>query len=162
VSITSLPAFEAAVVTAVRALLDAVPGVDHVYDGEPHAPDWPTFLDAFRLEDGTIRGWIVFPDVEETRSGARENHVAVRVVIRGFRSVELAKGTRAEFRATVLGVVDAFRNSNLNGTVEFTDPMTTRLRGQELAGQLVEDRMLGDVLCHVAELELVGHEWLTY
>jgi hypothetical protein len=157
-TLTALPEFLSQAVEQLRSLLAQVEGVVNVRDGDPVTRDWATFAAAFRLDDGTVQGWLCYPGLTDERSAAREDRITLRCIVRGFRVVDLDGGSREAFRATVARVWDALRLTTLNGVVEFVDPLRSRLGD----GVLVEDRLVGDVLCHVAELDVVGTAWLTF
>jgi hypothetical protein len=164
VTLTALAGYTAQILTQAKAILEAVAGVVNVTTGETHLYDWPSYDAVWRRPDGTLEGWVlIVPDVVEVPSATRESAVTVRVLIRGIRSAAFdpttrLSTTRAAFQALVEAVLDAFRNSTLGGLLQFSDPVRSRLEDEALT----EDRMIGDVLCHVAEIELVGHEWLVF
>jgi hypothetical protein len=158
VTITALPETVARAQDHVRLILAQTAGIEHVYDGDPHALDWSDYLGQFRRDDGLLTGWLVTTGWTETRQGTRQNHVRLVFGLQGFRAIDLAGGSREAWRATLARVFDAFRASTLSDSVDVVEPVRSRLA----EGRLVEDRVLGDVLAHVSDLELVAHVWVTF
>jgi len=142
----------ARLVEQARLELGAVTGVTPL-DGWPPVTDWRTFLDAFRQPDTRIEGWVVEVSwTEDALTLGPVTEVTATLRLQGFRSVDVAGASREAFRGTVARVFDAFRHSRLDGQVDYCDPIVSRLD----RGATVEERMTGDVLCHVCDIDVIG------
>jgi hypothetical protein len=150
--LATLPELLAAVSDRARDEVGAVTGIP-VWDGEPALTDWPALTAAMRQADGRIEAWVVdvgYAEAAYTLGPVSELTLHVRV--RGFRSMQLEAGSREAFRRTVGTLFDRFRRGNLGGLVDILDPPVSQL-GE---GQVIDEALVSDVLCHRASLVLTG------
>lgn len=158
--VTIGPTIEAAL-TAAQTTLAAVVTPIPVRIGRPIVTDWAAYLETFRRPDGRIEGWLLDVDWTETPYSMHENELTIRLFIDGFRSVDLAANSRTAFRTTVAAVCDAFRTATLGGLVDLVEPIAPRTPPDEGGGMLTE-RTDGEILCHVANLLLIGRALVVW
>jgi len=157
-----LDAIEAAVRAAVATAINA----EHVtagwppmvvQTGVPLLSSWPEYVTAFRQPDGRIEGWFVLVGFAEMGLAFGWNELHISATLTGFRSRVSAGGSLSAFRKTVGALFEApvLVGGTLGGLVEFVEgPLASRLE----SGALIEDREMGDVICHVTELGLTARQ----
>lgn len=145
----------AAILTAIKALLETVSGIGIVHKSQRLTTDWTSFVKQFVDDDGFINGWTISrrtsPETYKTNTQAERKYT---FVIRGFRGVQDAAEPHSElvFQELVEAVCDVFRaDYDLGEACEFHGPLQVNV---------VDYRMFGGVLCHYAEAELTAQELL--
>lgn len=148
-----------AIRTAIKAVLGTIPNIGVIHDYERQTADPTTFLSWFRSSDTAtpdehyLQGWTISEEaiddeLMDVGGTTGNNLVTHRMVIKGYRSLDdsgaseltfldLIESVQAKLRADVIGTA-------LDGVVLGTSgPMQVR----RLAYWV-----LGDILCHYAEL----------
>ena len=138
---------------AVANMLAEVDGIGVIHQYQRFAAEAPAFLAFFQpVPDGPINGWVItrVRTVTETASSTHE----VRrhdFAIRGYYGLQDASASELTFQALVESICAKFReDQTLEGTAQFSEPVQV---------ELVDLRMFGGVLCHVAELKLTAEEF---
>jgi hypothetical protein len=149
---------EATVRASIKTLLEGVSNIGLVYDLEPFAADWDIFLKRFKTTISSvdmIRGWTIsceaIPAQGFVATGARNtgNQYFYEYHIRGYQSFDYDTSTEKTFLVVVLAVMAALNGGIVSGTVFNAD-----------LAQLTSytPRILGGVLCHVAEIVQIVRE----
>lgn len=144
-----------AILTAVKAILTANSDVGAVYDYEPLAGDWQTFILAMRdpTDTDVINGWTISRSGFTEKAETNEEHErAHEFTISGFYGLTGAGTSEKTFNAVVEDLCDDFRataNMTLGGTADRIDAPT---------GGVIQKRSFGSVLCHVATFKLTVYE----
>jgi hypothetical protein len=149
----------------IKAQVEIVAGTGNVHSHLPYAADQRAILQKFAVTiDGVqqLRGWWVerqqrrVAEAEfDTQGSLNWSHVFVVVGVMSFRD---ATDTDATFGDMIDDVIDSLAlmtqkpSDYLPGAWQVVPP---RLRVQEL-------RMIGDVLCHYAEIILIPHKETVY
>ena len=150
---------------AIKEQVAAVVGAGNVHSHLPYAADWRMLNQKFLTTiDGVqqLRGWWVerqqrrVAEAEfDTQGSLNWSHHFVVVGVMSFRD---ERDTDATFGDLIDDVIDSLSlitqrpSAYLPGAWQMAPP---RLRVQEL-------RMIGDVLCHYAEIIVIPHKETTY
>ncbi len=145
----------------IKVILSGVPGIGVVHDYERLALDWNKFLERFKDADGHINGCSFarekWQERQQTMGETETCHIFV------FRRVMGLQDDRAtgilfddhleDFRAAFGG------DETLGGTCRTINPDWGPMEGAVgLQGDIIEPRMFGNVLCHLAECRLCAIE----
>ena len=149
----------------IKAQVEIVAGTGNVHSHLPYAADQRAILQKFMTTiDGVqqLRGWWVerqqrrVAEAEfDTQGSLNWSHVFIIVGVMSFRD---ATDTDATFGNMIDDVIDSLAlmtnrpTDFMSGVWQIVPP---RLRVQEL-------RMIGDVLCHYAEIILIPHKTTDY
>jgi hypothetical protein len=124
-----------------------------VDDGYPVVAEWSDFLARYQHADGRIEGWLL--DVqwgEEALTLGPVSEAIVRLRIFGFRSMNVATGSRPAFRRTVANLFDHFRTGRMADVLELVEPPQSLLDH----AAATEDRLWSSVLVHCCDLVVLG------
>jgi len=142
--------------TQLKTVVAAVVDIGLVYDYERWAAEWSKVLDIFRATiqgKDRIQAWTITregtpaEDLDTEREWRR--HL---MVIRGYRGLDDTQGSEKQFQDLIETVCTALRGQRagqLAGTVTILRPAQVRI---------VENRLLGDVLCHYCEIAVQAEE----
>ncbi len=141
------------VATAIKTLIQTVPGTANVFDYMPLAKGWKAFLTQF--QDGNrVLGWTV--ERKNTKNEWLDSHKNLwthTMLIRGYLGVEETSLTGKTFTGMIDDVVNKFDGeATLLGTVEEHQPANVRIQ---------EHRTFGGVLVHYCEIDIVCQERIT-
>jgi len=148
----------------IKVILQGVPGIGEVHDRTRLATDWNTFINRFKDSDGRINGIMFARERMLKRSvtvgigGPKERaHIFLFRAIMGLKD---ADDTGIVFDDHLADIEEAFEdNYTLNGTCMTTSASWGPMEGRpEMQIDLIEERMIGNVLCHYAELRLCAIE----
>ncbi len=150
--------------TAIRAkikeTLEAVSGVENVYDLTPWSAN--RTMDMSLFKDGTsYKGWFINRTSAETEktqyNTKRKAHI---FTITGFMQIDTANKSAHTFNDLLDSVQAAFDvDTTLGGTCESTYATWGTMQGiPGLQLYQISERMIGDVLCYVAECKLFAEE----
>lgn len=149
--------------TALKAILEGISGIGRVHDYERWTPEWKGVLDLYRdPTSGTLRAWTI------TRGATPEDLLTVggtsgqnlrrhEMVIRGYWALDDSAATEKTFQGTVEAICVELRK----------DPATTALGTSVLGSsgpptvRVVGHVLLGDALCHYAEIGYTAVELVT-
>jgi hypothetical protein len=148
---------------AIATLILAVDGVSICHEYERWASDWGRILSQFKTGSDVINGWTV-----SRRSTARRQvtlgrqEVAHVFTVRGIYGLDDSAATEQTFQAQVDSLEAVFAdmdNETLSGTCETTHPDWGPMNGAVgLQVDVVEPRLFGSILCHVAECRICAVE----
>jgi len=144
-----------AILAEVKSLLAAATDVGtKVYDYKRWAADWSTFLNLFK-SNGLIKGWEITRRARGEEAGTSRTNKATHVfVIYGYYSVDDSARTEAPFQLILENICDKFRNvATLNNEALESLPIQVIIQ---------EQRTLGSVLVHYAEMNLSVTEEIQY
>lgn len=133
--------------TEIKTILEALDGIENVYDYKRYCKDWKTYKNLFK-KGYQINTWeITRPSFEYIVHGSdscqRKTH---NFLIRGFRALDDSLASEKTFQDLVEIVANSFRDKpKLNNTAEVVNV--------PIVGRTFED-FLGSVLCHVCEIEV--------
>jgi hypothetical protein len=150
----------------IKAQVEIVAGTGNVHSHLPYAADQRMLLQKFMVTvDGVqqLRGWwverqarrVAESETGDTQGSLTWGHTFVVVGVMSFRD---ATDTDAVFGDLCDDVMDSLALTTQRPTQFFPGAWNVtppRLRVQEL-------RMIGDVLCHYAEIILIPHKETTY
>lgn len=133
----------------IKTKLQAISGVENVYDFKRYCSDWATYKDLF-IKDSRVNTWEIerksFSKVARGGSGDVEdnNH---NFIIRGFYSTKDSLATEKTFQDLVETICSSFLNDpTLSGKAKIVHiPIT----GEFSTGKL------GEVLCHIIEISII-------
>lgn len=147
--------------TAIAGIIEAVEGAGVVFDAQPLPVNgWSEFVERFTttVDDAVqVRAWTVEYDGEtrvpvSVAMGQTKYRREVRWVVRGHLTWSDGTGSALTFRDLVWAVAAALDTARSKGDVYYeSDPVDIVIPA---AGGGV---LLGDVLCHVAELTFTGY-----
>lgn len=134
--------------TQIKTKLEAISGVEKVYDYKRFCSDWATYKDLF-IKDSRVNTWEIerksFSRMARGGSGDVED-TTHEFVIRGFYSFYDALATEKTFQDLVETICADFINDpTLSGKAKIVHVPIT---GTFNIGKL------GDVLCHVCEISV--------
>ena len=141
----------------IKAILSGVPGIGVVHDYERLAIDWSKFLERYKDRDERINGCAFAREKwQERQETLGETEIAHVFVFRRIMGMKDDQATGITFDDHLEDMRRAFRNNQtLNGTCLTIDPDWGPMAGAiGLQGDVIEPRMFGNVLCHVAECRL--------
>jgi hypothetical protein len=141
----------------IKVILAGVDGIGVVHDYERLATDWNKFLEFYKDADGRINGVSFAREKwQERQQTIGETEIVQVFVIRRIMGLQDAQATGILFDDNLEAMRAAFRgNKSLNGTCRTIDPDWGPMDGAVgIQGDVIEPRMFGSVLCHVAELRL--------
>lgn len=154
----------AAIREQIKAILAGVDGIGVVHDYERLSNDWNKFLDLYREPvdesgKGRINGvcfarekWV------ERQATTGETETAHVFVFRRIMAVEDGQATGITFDDHLEEIRAAFKAGDaetLNGECLTINPDWGPMDGAVgIQGEMIEPRMFGGVLCHVAEMRL--------
>ena len=143
----------------IKTILAGVPGIGVVHDYERWAVDETAMLKRFQDADGRINACEFARKRREERfvNGQEVIHIFTVRRIMGLKDSE-ATGIIFDDHLDLLAA--AFQaNDNLNGACMTTAPDWGEMSGfSGLQIDVIEPRMFGNVLCHVAECRLAAVE----
>ncbi len=132
----------------IKKILEAVPGVENVYDYKRYCNDWVTYKDLF-VADSKVNTWEVQRDTfSKTAHGGNGDVQDTEndFTIRGFYSVYDAYASEKTFQELVEIILENFLNNpTLNGNAEI---LHVPITGTFTIGRL------GNVLCHIVEIKM--------
>lgn len=145
------------ILAKIKSEIEEITDIGVVHDYQRYSKDWTTFLSLYRPNGETyIRGWDI------TRNATAEIYDDVNTtsrrtysfLIRGWAQLDDSNTSEKTFQGLLEDICDKFRGqlkldntANLAGAVQII---------------LVEQRQLGSVLCHYAEMTLEIMETKTY
>jgi len=132
--------------TEIKNILLSIDGIGIVHDYYRWSVDWKSFLELFKA-NGYIKGWMITREsTREERETMPQSRRIHTFKIWGVMGHNDAQATEKTFQDLVESICDTFRSNNtLNGQAFDSDPIQVTL---------IENRMFGKVLAHVAELTL--------
>ena len=134
--------------TKLKTKLEAISGVENVYDFKRYCNDWAAYKDLF-VTDSKVNTWEIQRDTfSKTAHGGSGNVQDTEndIVIRGFYSVYDAYASEKTFQDLVDTILESFLNDpTLGGTAEI---LHVPITGTFTIGRL------GNVLCHIVEIKL--------
>lgn len=145
----------------IKVILGGVTGIGIVHDYERWTNDWNTLLTRFKDSNSRINGICFSREKwQERQSTAGETEVAHVFLFRRIMGLKDEQTTGITFDDNLDAIRSAFRgNKTLNGTCLTIDPDWGPMEGAVgLQGDLIDIRMFGAVLCHVAEMRLCAIE----
>ena len=133
--------------TAIKTIIDSVPGVENVYDT---VRNWQTeqhFRGGARTVAGTIQFWFLTREATSASDlGPQFTARKHRIAIHGYAGVADAAESEKAFQALLEDVVAALgENRKLTGTARHSGPAAVRT---------VDFRVINNVLCHHGEIVL--------
>jgi hypothetical protein len=138
--------------TQIKTKLEAISGVENVYDFRRFCNDWATYKDLF-VKDNKVNTWEIerkaFSRTGRGGSGDIED-ITHEFIIRGFYSFYDAYATEKTFQDLVETICADFINDpTLGGKAKMVHVPIT--------GEFTT-AFLGQVLCHVATINLIVEE----
>ena len=142
----------------IKVILQGVPGIGVVHDYYRWATDERKLLSLLQDADGRINA-VMFRREKMAKSSLSWGGMELRAHVFAFRCLMGLKDDQATgllFDALLTGIEEAFYgHEDLNGTCMSIDQDFGPMAGQcGIQVDLVEDRSIGGVLCHYAELRL--------
>lgn len=136
----------------VASILSSVPGMGVVHQYERYAADYSAFLSLFKHQD-KINGWVITRRGVPTRLAAHQvEDREHQLLLRGYYGLADSAASEHTFQQLVEDVQDAFKHDlTLGGACLKAGPVQV---------DVIEPRLFGTVLCHVAELSLSVRERL--
>jgi len=135
--------------TQIKTNLEAISGVEHVYDYKRYCSDLATYRDLF-VKDSKVNTWdIERKSFERVGHGGNGDVQDVRNVfnIRGFYSFYDERETEKTFQDLVETICASFiSNPTLNGKAEIVHI--------PIIGEF-STAFLGSVMCHVVNIEII-------
>ena len=134
--------------TQIKTKLEAITGVEKVYDYKRFCSDWATYKELF-IKNSIVNTWEIerkdFSRTGRGGSGAIED-ITHTFIIRGFYSFYDAMETEKTFQNLVETICASFINDpTLGGIAKVIDMPIT---GTFSTGKL------GDVLCHIVDINI--------
>jgi hypothetical protein len=134
--------------TQIKTKLEAISGVEHVYDYKRFCSDWATYKDLF-IKDAKVNTWEIerksFSRTGRGGSGDIEDAIH-EFIIRGFYSFYDALTTEKTFQDLVETICASFINDpTLGGKAKIVH--------MPITGEFAT-AMLGQVLCHVVQINI--------
>lgn len=134
--------------TKIKTLMEAVTGIGTVYEYKRYVNDWETYKNLF-IKSSKVNTW----EVQRTTGSSdpygggsgREDRMH-NFTVRGFYGIDDKLASEKTFQDLTDLVVNAFRNQpTLSGTANIVNfPITWTF----------SEGKLGDVLCHIVEINL--------
>lgn len=145
----------AAIRAQIATILDAVSGVENVYQRKRWAVDEMQFKTLFKTSSNKITGWMVSristEEIDETGSSNVARHI-FRII--GIYGLQDSADTETTFQALIESIRAAFQAAfGLNGTARYTSPIQVNV---------VEERVFGSILCHYAQLTITADETVAW
>lgn len=143
---------EATIRAAIKTKVEAISNIGMVYDYERWATDWSAYLDLFKTTIGgsnVIRGWTItcqsFPQKQITFGRNVERTYTYK--LRGYFGLDDSAASEKTAMVVVEDVAEAFNDTRFDASNDqvWNDPANL---------EIFEPRLLGDVLCHYAEITL--------
>lgn len=138
-----------AIRTKIKTKLEAISGIENVYDYKRYCNDWATYQDLF-VKDEKVNTWEIerlnFVSTGHGASGEVEDKTH-SFIIRGFYSLFDSLATEKTFQDLVDSITSDF----------ITDPTLGGVANQvhyPITGEITKGR-LGNVLCHIVEIHIV-------
>lgn len=132
----------------IKTKLEALSGIENVYDYKRFSRDWATYKELF-IKDSKVNTWEIEHPHEERKVNAGDHgveHVRHSFIIRGFYSLEDSLETDKTFQDLVETVCEDFRDDPTLGAVAEIVHMPITV--DYTIGRL------GDVVCHIAEIHI--------
>jgi len=135
--------------TKIKTKLEAISGVENVYDYKRYSSDLSTYKDLF-IKDSKVNTWDIerkkFALVARGGSGSVEDNTH-EFIIRGFYSVYEALTSEKTFQDLVETICSNFVNDpTLSGTAKIVHiPITGEF----------STVMFGNVLCHLVQINII-------
>lgn len=134
--------------TQIKTKLEAISGVEKVYDYKRYCNDWVSYQNLF-IKDSRVNTWEIernsFSRVSHGGNGDIED-VTHNFIIRGFYSFSDSLATEKTFQNLVEIICASFMN----------DPTLTgkaKIVHMPIEGTFTLNK-LGDILCHVVEIKI--------
>jgi len=145
----------------IRTIIAGVSGIGVVHNYNRLPKDWSKFLDLFKDENDKING-VMFSRVGSTQRMYADTGLTTRThhfKFLVFYDIEDDKATSLTFQDTIIeGIVTAFDVSDSSKfTLNSSAFAIAPTGGGEMAGiqvDLIDDRTIGRISCHYAELSL--------
>lgn len=137
-----------AIRTKIKTKLEAISGVENVYDYKRFCADWATYKELF-IKSSKVNTWEIerrsFSRVGHGGSGDVEDPTHL-FIIRGFYSFYDTMETEKTFQDLVETICASFINDpTLGGTAKIVH---IPIEGEFSMGKL------GDILCHIVEIRI--------
>ena len=132
----------------IKTKLEAISGIENVYDYHRYCNDWVTYKDLF-VKDSKVNTWEISRDNFVKTSHGGNGYVMDTdnsFIVRGFYSAYDTLATEKTFQDLVEDIIETFMNDpTLGGTAEQLHyPITGTFSLNKL----------GDVLCHVVDIRM--------
>jgi len=147
----------AAIRERIKVILAGVDGIGVVHDYERWSPDWNKYLALYKDADGRINGCaFVREKWQEQQQTIGETETAHVFLFRRIMGLQDERATGIMFDDHLENMRAAFKgHETLDGECRTIDPDWGPMAGAVgLQGDVIEPRMFGNVLCHVAECRL--------
>jgi hypothetical protein len=138
------------IIGAIQTKMSTISGIGTVHDYERWAISWQRFLELYAWTDPdtgerSIRGWTLSRRATtEDRETSASNLTRHQIFCRGIMGLEDSSASEKTFQNLIESVRESFRPElYLTDTAFVESPVEVRT---------VEVRMIGNVLCHYAEL----------
>lgn len=133
--------------TAIKNIIDAVPGVENVYDSVRNWQTEQQFRAGARTTGGSIQFWFLTRESTSASDlGPQFTARKHRIAIHGYAGVSDAAASEQAFQMLIEDVVEALgADRKLQTTARHSGPTSVRT---------VDFRVISNVLCHHAELVL--------
>lgn len=144
----------------IKVILSTVNGIGVIHDYMRLSSDWSKFLDFFKDQNGKING-VMFARENTTKKLFSQGGLTSRICKFKFiclYGVKDAEATSLNFQDDIIeGINTAFNITNanistLNNTCYSIAPDNSDNAGIQV--DIVDDRTIGIILCHYAELSL--------
>lgn len=131
--------------TAIKNMIDAVPGVENVYDSVRHWQTEQQFRAGARTTGGTIQFWFLTRESTSAADlGPQFTARKHRIAVHGYVGVSDSNESEKSFQALIEEVIEALgADRKLQTTARHCGPASVRT---------VDFRVISNVLCHHAEL----------
>lgn len=141
----------------IKTIISRVEGIGIVHDRARLSSDWNKFLNLFQDTDGLINGCMFSVEKRQKRQSTMgEEEIAYVFVFRRFMGMRDEDATGIVFEDHIEDMAGAFNEyEDLNGTCRTINPDWGEMSGAiGLQIDIIEPRMIGNVLCHYAESRL--------
>ncbi len=143
----------------IKVILASVSGIGVVHEYERFSDTWTKFLDLFKDENDKINGWTISRKSSSQTEFAQGNDLGRlhRFILTGFYGLQDGQATELKFQDLIEAIVTKFNSyNNLNGTCFSISPEPGETSGIQV--DIVENRIIGNFLCHYTELSLYVQE----
>lgn len=152
----------ATITSGIQTVLLGVSGVSIVHKYERWAKDWTTFLGFFKTSGGKINGWMISRKKTPSRVAdiVRYNQREHEFRLFGIYGLDDSAASELTFQAQVEAVQNALDAAMNPSDAHYKLDWTCEKCGPGQV-EVVENRVFGTVLCHVAEIILPVTERVT-
>ena len=152
--------------TEIKSILDAISSIGQVHEYERFTHEWKQYqklftkndkVNVWQIERPEVRRWV---EATQGPTGGVER-VVHSFVLRGFYGINDEQATDKTFQDIVEEVCQAFRGVPQLALVTPPAEMVYESREAPVMATIYKD-MLGQVLCHVAEVNIAVQEKVTF